>query len=81
QGAAPVRETLAAMDQPTLYLGAPFGTHAGFLAAAGIPALVFGPGDSSPAHQASEWIDLEQLTLGVEAYTQLMTRPLPSADG
>jgi len=57
---------------PAMRIGAPFGTHAGFLDQAGIPALVFGPGDPAPAHQAEEWIDLKQLELGVRLYRALM---------
>lgn len=39
----------------------PFGTDASRIAAAGIPAVVFGPGDIAQAHTDDEWIDLNQL--------------------
>jgi acetylornithine deacetylase len=39
----------------------PYGTDAAPLAAAGIPAVIFGPGDIAQAHTADEWIDLEQV--------------------
>lgn len=44
----------------------PFGTDASTVAAAGIPALVFGPGDIAQAHTKDEWIDLAQLEPAAE---------------
>ena len=45
----------------------PQGVHyfcdASVLAAAGIPSVVFGPGDIAQAHTADEWISLESLEL------------------
>ncbi len=52
--------------------GAPYGTDAGDLAAAGIPAVVLGPGDIAQAHKVEEWIALEQLEKGVTVYGALM---------
>ncbi len=46
-------------DHPLLAM--PFGTEAGFFQAAGIPSVVCGPGFIAQAHQADEWISLEQL--------------------
>jgi len=37
---------------------------AAVLAGAGIPAVVFGPGDIAQAHTADEWISLAQLERG-----------------
>ena len=39
----------------------PYGTDASTLALAGIPAVVFGPGDIAQAHTADEWIELSQI--------------------
>jgi len=44
----------------------PFGTDASTIAAAGVPAVVFGPGDIAQAHTKDEWIDLEQLDPAAE---------------
>ncbi|MGL4424355.1 MAG: M20 family metallopeptidase [Gemmataceae bacterium] len=39
----------------------PYGTDAGTLVEAGIPAVVFGPGDIAQAHTKDEWVELAQL--------------------
>ena len=39
----------------------PYGTDASPLAAAGIPAVVFGPGDIARAHTCDEWVPLDEL--------------------
>jgi len=44
----------------------PFGTDASRIAAGGIPAIVFGPGDIAQAHTEDEWIDLAQLEPAAE---------------
>lgn len=44
----------------------PFGTDASTVAEAGIPAVVFGPGDIAQAHTKDEWIDLAQLEPAAE---------------
>jgi acetylornithine deacetylase len=48
----------------------PFGTDASRIAAAGIPAVVFGPGDIAQAHTKDEWIDLAQLEPAAEILFQ-----------
>ncbi|MBF9234904.1 acetylornithine deacetylase [Microvirga alba] len=42
----------------------PFGTEAGHYQAAGIPTIVCGPGSINQAHQADEYISLEQFEAG-----------------
>ena len=42
-------------------IGVPFGTDASTIADAGIPAVVFGPGDIQQAHTKDEWVDLQQV--------------------
>ena len=44
----------------------PFGTDASRVAVAGVPAIVFGPGDIAQAHTKDEWIDLAQLEPAAE---------------
>jgi acetylornithine deacetylase len=41
--------------------GLPFGTEGGFFQSAGIPTIVCGPGSIEQAHQADEWIAIDQL--------------------
>ena len=47
-------------------LGADFFTDASPLASAGIPAILYGPGDIAQAHTSEEWIDLTQLEQATE---------------
>ncbi len=68
----PIRDAIASATgrRPEL-IGVPFGTDAGPLGAAGLPSVVFGPGDIAQAHTKDEWIELEQLTLAAEAYYKI----------
>jgi acetylornithine deacetylase len=52
-------------------VGVPFGTNAAVIASAGVPTVVFGPGSIRQAHTADEWIAVEQLELGAEAYYRI----------
>lgn len=54
---------------PRLF-GAPFWTDAALLAAAGIPAVLFGPGGDG-AHAVVEWSDLGQVARSVEVLTRV----------
>jgi acetylornithine deacetylase len=56
--AVQLAQHLAGTDSTTL-VG--FGTEAGFFQAAGIPTVVCGPGSIAQAHQADEFVSLEQL--------------------
>ena len=47
-------------------LGVSYATDAAFLAAAGIPSVVFGPGSIEQAHTADEWLSLDQLEQAAE---------------
>ncbi len=47
-------------------------THAGQLVEAGIPALVFGPGEMGQSHTATEALDLDQLEQAAAVYERLM---------
>ena len=43
-----------------------FWTEASLFSAAGLPALVLGPGDIAQAHVSDEWVELEQLETAYE---------------
>jgi acetylornithine deacetylase len=49
-------------------IGVAFGTNAAIIAAGGMPAVVFGPGDIAQAHTADEWLPLDELAPASEAY-------------
>ncbi len=61
-----------------LSLGAPvdFWTEASLFSAAGLPAIVLGPGDIAQAHAIDEWVALEQLSAAAGIYSKLV-----NADG
>jgi acetylornithine deacetylase len=42
-------------------LAVPYGTDAAPLAAAGVPSVVFGPGDIARAHTRDEWVPLDEV--------------------
>ncbi len=42
-------------------LGVPYGTDASTIAGAGIPSVVFGPGDIARAHTCDEWVPLDEV--------------------
>ena len=49
-----------------------FWTEASMFSAAGLPALVLGPGHIEQAHVANEWVGLEQLELAYRLYGQVV---------
>ncbi|MCB1553028.1 MAG: acetylornithine deacetylase [Xanthomonadales bacterium] len=49
-----------------------FWTEASLFSAAGLTAMVMGPGDIAQAHTADEWVALEQLVTAAERYRRLM---------
>ena len=53
-------------------VGAPFATHAGYLAQAGLPTLVLGPGSPYPAHTKDEWVSVNEIEMGMKVYLSLM---------
>ncbi len=61
---------LAGSDETTLVA---FGTEAGLFQKAGIPTVVCGPGHIAQAHQADEYVALEQLAAGERFLQGLMT--------
>ncbi len=51
----------------------PYGTDAPTVAEAGVPAVVFGPGDIAQAHTCDEWVSLEQVEQASEILYRLAT--------
>jgi acetylornithine deacetylase len=49
----------------------PYGTDASTLAGAGIPAVVFGPGDIARAHTCDEWVPLDEVEQASEILYRL----------
>jgi acetylornithine deacetylase len=49
-----------------------FWTEASLFSAAGLPALVLGPGDIAQAHVADEWVELEQLDAAYKLYSNVV---------
>jgi succinyl-diaminopimelate desuccinylase len=49
-------------------VGVPFGTNASRFAPAGIPCVVFGPGDIRQAHTADEYVEVDQVVAAAQIY-------------
>ena len=49
-----------------------FWTEASVFSAAGLPALVLGPGHITQAHVANEWVSIAQLELAYQLYGQVV---------
>jgi acetylornithine deacetylase/succinyl-diaminopimelate desuccinylase family protein len=50
--------------------GVPYGSDASKLARAGIPSVIFGPGNIDQAHAAEEFVELDQVRLAAEIYAR-----------
>lgn len=73
-----IKAVLGELGLPTLALGAPYATHASVFDAAGIPAVVLGPGSGHTAHTDDEWVAAAQIETGARVYEALMRRPIPN---
>jgi acetylornithine deacetylase len=49
-----------------------FWTEASLFSAAGLPAIVLGPGDIAQAHATDEWVALEQLDTAYQLYSRVV---------
>jgi acetylornithine deacetylase len=49
-----------------------FWTEASLFSAAGLTAIVYGPGDIAQAHAADEWVSLDQLAVATATYQRLL---------
>ena len=70
-GGALVAAVETATGRTPELIGVPYGTDAGPLGEAGIPGVVFGPGDIAQAHTRDEWVELDQVKQAAEAYFQM----------
>jgi acetylornithine deacetylase len=50
-----------------------FWTEAALFAEAGLPAIVYGPGDIAQAHTAGEWVRLAELSEACSAYERILS--------
>ena len=53
---------------------AQYATDAGIYNGAGIPSVVFGPGDIAQAHTSAEWIDIESLHAAASVVRRLVSQ-------
>lgn len=72
--ASVVTQVLDAIGRHAPHAGVGYGTDASAFAAAGIPAVVLGPGDIAQAHTADEWVAIDQLEGALAIYRALMDR-------
>ncbi len=68
----PLVARMMAMTGQTEPLGVHFFCDASVLAQAGIPSVVFGPGDIAQAHTAEEWISLRSLDKAADMLTRFI---------
>jgi acetylornithine deacetylase len=65
------RDLADALDLP-IGNAVDFWTEASLFSAAGLTALVYGPGDIAQAHTADEWVALDQLATAASTYQRLL---------
>lgn len=70
-------ETLGLPSEPK---GAPFGTDGGTFSEAGLSCVILGPGDPAKNHQADEYVEVEQVTRGVEVLASILGMDLKSGN-
>lgn len=75
-GDHPLVQTACALRGQAVAEVVPYGCDASKLAAAGIPSIIFGPGDIAQAHTEDEFIALTDLEAGTAAYTDLTLKLL-----
>ncbi|HEU4665814.1 MAG TPA: acetylornithine deacetylase [Dokdonella sp.] len=65
------RDLADALDLP-IGNAVDFWTEASLFSAAGLTAIVYGPGDIAQAHAADEWVALDQLAIAATTYQRLL---------
>ncbi len=67
------RAVRAVTGQPAVLAGAPWAANAGiFQEAAGVPCVIFGPGDIAQAHTAEEFVEWAQVETAALVYESLL---------
>ncbi len=61
-----MRAAVAGVTGDAQVVGVPYNTNASHYAAAGIPCVVFGPGDIAQAHSVDEFVEISQVEAAVE---------------
>jgi len=69
--ASPALEVMQALLGDTSTGVVSYGTEAGLFQAAGIPAVVWGPGDIAVAHRPDEYVEVADLAACLEVLEQL----------
>lgn len=72
--ASELMKAITSVVGPRQTIGVPYGTHASRFARAGVPSVVFGPGDIAQAHTKDEWIEIVQLDQAAEIYFQFCAK-------
>ena len=71
--ASPAETLLRALTGDNATRAVAYATEAGQFHAAGIPAIVCGPGSIDQAHIPNEWIATDELSRGVDIFSDLLT--------
>jgi acetylornithine deacetylase len=66
-----LRDSVQKHGRTSSLCGAPYGTDAAAISAAGVPTVVFGPGSIDQAHTADEFIDIAELELATEVFYEI----------
>ena len=69
--AARLLDAVAAVAGPHALRAVPYGTDASTLSGAGVPSVVFGPGDIARAHTRDEWVPLDEVGQAAEVLFRL----------
>ncbi len=69
----------AVSGRPASFRGYRAGTDMTFLAAAGVPTVIFGPGSIGKAHSTDEYVPLAEMEQAISVYTQVIWRLLGQA--
>ena len=72
--ASPAESLLRALTGDNELRAVAYATEAGQFNAAGIPAVICGPGSIDQAHIPNEWIELTELSKGVDVFCDLTKR-------